>query len=155
MKNRWRLAAFAAAMAGALLGWLTATGKVAALLSADTKDAAAPAKTADAGPTQRPVVTKPGDANKPVWTIVLPAGSSAADWIVTLGTTRIGYWAHAHPSRTRTTSVATMTRARKTRPRTRRKIARPAQIAVPPGKLQAHFRSARWRATWGADACAR
>ncbi|HVS38509.1 MAG TPA: arylsulfatase [Gemmataceae bacterium] len=50
MKNRWKLAALLAAAAGALLGWLTATGKLSALLSADTKDPAAPVKAADAGP---------------------------------------------------------------------------------------------------------
>ncbi|QJW97604.1 hypothetical protein FTUN_5179 [Frigoriglobus tundricola] len=37
----------------------------------------------ETGPTQQPVVTKPGDPNRPVWTIVLPVGSSAADWTVT------------------------------------------------------------------------
>ena len=50
MKNRWKLAALAAIAAGALLGWLTAAGKLSSLLSADTKEPAAPAKTADAGP---------------------------------------------------------------------------------------------------------
>jgi len=38
---------------------------------------------AETGPTQQPVVTKPGDPNKPVWKIALPIGSSAADWTVT------------------------------------------------------------------------
>jgi hypothetical protein len=37
----------------------------------------------DTGPTQQPVVTKPADANKPVWRVELPAGSTAADWTVT------------------------------------------------------------------------
>ena len=37
----------------------------------------------EAGPVQSPGVTKPPDANKPVWKIDLPVGSSAADWVVT------------------------------------------------------------------------
>jgi hypothetical protein len=42
-----------------------------------------PGSPADAGPALPPTVTKPGDPNKPVWKISLPAGSSAADWVVT------------------------------------------------------------------------
>ncbi len=50
MKYRWRLAALVVTTTGALLGYLTATGKLSALLSADVKETAAPVKTADAGP---------------------------------------------------------------------------------------------------------
>ena len=35
------------------------------------------------GPTQQPVVSKPGDPNKPVWKIELPAGSTGGDWVIT------------------------------------------------------------------------
>ncbi|AMV23088.1 hypothetical protein VT84_01660 [Gemmata sp. SH-PL17] len=38
----------------------------------------------DTGPTQQPVVSKPGDPNKPAWKIELPSGSTAADWIITV-----------------------------------------------------------------------
>ena len=37
----------------------------------------------DIGPAQAPTVTKPASAAKPVWTIVFPAGSTPADWVVT------------------------------------------------------------------------
>ncbi|MBY0458297.1 MAG: hypothetical protein K2V38_13230, partial [Gemmataceae bacterium] len=35
------------------------------------------------GPIASPTVTKPSDANKPVWKVELPANSVAADWVVT------------------------------------------------------------------------
>ena len=35
------------------------------------------------GPTQPAIVTKPGDANKPVWKIELPVNSTATVWVVT------------------------------------------------------------------------
>lgn len=35
------------------------------------------------GPLQPPVVTRPGDPNKPVWKVELPAGSAGTDWAVT------------------------------------------------------------------------
>ncbi len=50
MRKRWRLLGLVAVAIGALLGYLTATGKLSALLSADVKEPAAPAKAADAGP---------------------------------------------------------------------------------------------------------
>ena len=37
----------------------------------------------ETSPTQQPAVTKPSDANKPVWKIELPTGSTAADWTIT------------------------------------------------------------------------
>jgi hypothetical protein len=41
------------------------------------------ASNTEVGPTQPAVVARPNDPNKPVWKIELPAGSVAADWVVT------------------------------------------------------------------------
>jgi hypothetical protein len=57
--------------------------KIVAPASADVSVERAPGVNAEVGPTLSPVVTKPVDASKPVWKIELPAGSSAADWVVT------------------------------------------------------------------------
>jgi hypothetical protein len=57
--------------------------KVIAPVGADFTIDRAPGAPADAGPALPPTVTKPGDPNKPVWKIALPAGSSGADWVVT------------------------------------------------------------------------
>jgi len=43
----------------------------------------------DIGPVLPAVVTKPGDVNKPVWKIEIPAGSTASDWIVTTVTRQL------------------------------------------------------------------
>jgi hypothetical protein len=47
--------------------------------------ATVPAKDAgpDTGSSEAPAVTKPADANKPVWKVELPAGTAAADWTIT------------------------------------------------------------------------
>ncbi|MDY3554676.1 hypothetical protein R5W24_003802 [Gemmata sp. JC717] len=37
----------------------------------------------DTGPAQLPVVIRPGEPDKPVWRIALPADSTGADWLVT------------------------------------------------------------------------
>ncbi len=37
----------------------------------------------ETGPAIQPTVTKPAEANKPVWKVELPVGTSATDWIVT------------------------------------------------------------------------
>lgn len=39
--------------------------------------------TGETGPALQPTVTKPADAARPVWKVELPAGTSAADWVVT------------------------------------------------------------------------
>ena len=52
--KRARLWGLVAVAIGALLGYLTATGKPSALLSADVKEPAAPVKAADAGPADQP-----------------------------------------------------------------------------------------------------
>lgn len=36
----------------------------------------------EVGPTLRPVLTKPADPAKPVWTVELPAGARADDWVL-------------------------------------------------------------------------
>ena len=51
-----------------------------AVVAVDRLTAAPPA---DPGATAAPVVTKPADPNKPVWKVDLPAGTAAADWVVT------------------------------------------------------------------------
>ncbi len=55
MINRRKLAGLVAVAIGALLGWMTATCKPSALLSADVKEPAAPVKTADAGRVDQPM----------------------------------------------------------------------------------------------------
>ncbi len=47
------------------------------------------AASGDGGPALPAVVTKPGDPSKPVWKIEIPAGSAAADWIVTVVTRQL------------------------------------------------------------------
>ena len=53
MRKRWRLLGLVAVAIGAMLGYLTAAGKLSSLLSADAKDPAVPAKAVDAGPAPR------------------------------------------------------------------------------------------------------
>jgi hypothetical protein len=63
--------------------------KVVAPASADVSVERAAGTGAEVGPSQPPSVTKPADPNKPVWKIELPAGSSAADWVVTAVTRQL------------------------------------------------------------------
>lgn len=52
-----------------------------ATLTAERADRAAP-RAAAAGSPEAPVVTRPVDPNKPVWSVELPAGGAAADWVL-------------------------------------------------------------------------
>jgi hypothetical protein len=49
-----------------------------------TADRAAPNRDATAGTTEAAVVGKPADPAKPVWTVELPPGAAAADWVFTV-----------------------------------------------------------------------
>ena len=66
LTKRWSISAVAALAIGALLGWLTATGRLSSLLSADLKETAAPAKTrTPAAPARRPPRPSTGSTCRP------------------------------------------------------------------------------------------
>ena len=57
--------------------------------SADVSVDRAPGAAADTGAVLPPVVKKPSDPRRPVWSVEMPAGSTASDWVVTAVTRQL------------------------------------------------------------------
>jgi hypothetical protein len=63
--------------------------KILAPVTADLTAERVPGSGVEVGPSLSPVISKPSDANKPVWKIELPVGTAPADWVITAVTRQL------------------------------------------------------------------